>query len=114
MCEDIQTLLHTLFHSLNYKDRSKNLHGSRQCHTFSFIVYICSIVPYTSRRLRSGIKGLGRGGVYAIIYTMYSMKVTLWLRREQGYSSAQASTDRKAGRLSLPFYSIEFFSYTPL
>ena len=51
-------------------------------------------------------KGLGRGGVYAITYAMYSMKVILWLRREQGYLSFQASTDRKAGRLSLPFYSI--------
>ena len=48
---------------------------------------------------------LGRWGVYA----MYSMEVVLWLRREQVYSSAQASTDRKAGRLSLLFYSIEFF-----
>ena len=111
MCEDIQTLLHTLFHSLNYKDRSKNLHGSRQCHTFSFIVYICSIVPYTWSRLGGKLrrKGLGRGGVYAIIYAMYSMKVSLWFRREQGCLSAQARTDRKAGRLPLPFYSIEFF-----
>ena len=38
------------------------------------------------------------------------MKVTLRLRREQGYLSAQASTKRKVCRLSLPFYSIEFFS----
>ena len=52
---------------------------------------------------------LGRGGVYAIVYAVYSIGVGLWLRREQGYLSAQASTDRKAGRLSLPFYSIEFF-----
>ena len=40
---------------------------------------------------------------------MYSTKGTIWLRQKQGYLSAQASTDRKAGRLSLPFYSIEFF-----
>ena len=40
---------------------------------------------------------------------MYSIEVALWLRREQGYLSAQDSTDRKAGRFSLPFYSIEFF-----
>ena len=44
-----------------------------------------------------GPKGLGRGGVYA----MYSVQVTLWLRREQGYVPAQASTDKKAGRFSL-------------
>ena len=52
-----------------------------------------------------GPKGLGRGGIYA----MYSTKGTIWLRQKQGYLSAQASTDRKAGRFSLPFYSIEFF-----
>ena len=63
-----------------------------------------------------GPKGLGQVVVYAILYAMYSMKVTLWLRREVSYLSAQASTDRKTGRLSFPFYSIEFFgfSYTPL
>ena len=93
---------------LNYKDRSKNMLGSGRCNTLSFIVYICLIVTYSSRRFGGKLapKGrLGRGGVYA----MYSMKVTLWLRREQGYLSALASIDRKAGRLSLPFYSIEFF-----
>ena len=69
-------------------------------------MYICSLIPYSSRKFGdAGPKGLGRGEVYA----MYSMNVTLWLRQEQGYLSAQASTDRKAGRLSLPFYSIEFF-----
>ena len=69
--------------------------GSRRCHTLSFNVYICSIVLYSSRRFggKLGPKGLGRGGVYAILYAMYSMKVTLWLRREQGYLSAQASIE---------------------
>ena len=68
---------------------------------------ICSIVPYNSRfGGKLGPKGLGQGGVYA----MYSMKDTIWLRRGHGYLSAQASTDRKGGRLSLPFYSIEFFA----
>ena len=57
----------------------------------------------------AGIIEVGSRGINVIVYAMYSMKVTLWLRREQGYLSAQASTDRKAGRLSLPFYSIEFF-----
>ena len=65
----------------------------------------------SSRRFggKLGPKGVGSRGVYAILYAMYSMKVTPWLRREQGYSSAQASTDRKAGSFLLPFYSIELF-----
>ena len=102
-----------VFKPLNYKDRSKNMLGSRRCHTLSFIVYICSIVPYSLRRFgeKLGPKRLDRGGVYAIIYVMYSMKVTLSLQREQGYLSAQNSTDWKAGRLSLPFYCIEFFAH---
>ena len=79
-------------------------------------MYIWSIVPYSlmnSFRTRydnkqrfggkMGAKRLDRGGVHA----MYSIEVALWLRLEQGYSSAQASTDRKTGKLSLPFYSIE-------
>ena len=35
---------------LNYKDRSKNMLGTRRCHTLSLIVYISSIVPYSSKR----------------------------------------------------------------
>ena len=65
-------------------------------------MYICSIVPYSlmnscqtrydnKQRFggKLGPKGLCRGGVYA----MYSIEVALWLRREQGYLSAQASTE---------------------
>ena len=48
------------------------------------------------------------------IYVMYSTKVTLWLRREHGCLSTQASTDRKAGRFLLPFYSIKFFGINSL
>ena len=57
----------------------------------------------------AGTKGVGSRGVYAILYAMYSTKDTIWLRQDQGYLSAHASTDRKAGRFSLLFYSIEFF-----
>ena len=57
----------------------------------------------------AGTKGFGSRGSIRYLYAIYSMKANLWLRREQGYSSAQVSTDRKVGRLSLPFYSIEFF-----
>ena len=55
--------------------------------------------------LKLGPKGLGRSGVYAT----YSIGSDIWFRREQGYLSAQASTDRKPGRLSLPFYSMQLF-----
>ena len=58
----------------------------------------------------AGTKGVGSRGSIRYLYAMYSMKVNLLLRREQGYLSAQASTDRKAGRLSFPFYSFEFFA----
>ena len=54
-------------------------------------------------------KGVGSRGSIRILHAIYSMKVTLWLRREQGYLSAQASTDRKVGGLSLSFFSLEFF-----
>ena len=57
----------------------------------------------------AGTIRVGSRGSIRYLYAMYSMEVNLRLRREQGYLSAQASTDRKAGRLSLPFYSIEFF-----
>ena len=53
--------------------------------------------------------GWGEGD-YTLFIRYVLMKVNLWLRREQGYLSVHASRDRKAGRLSLPFYSIEFFA----
>jgi len=61
----------------------------------------------------AGTKGAGPWGSIRYLYAMYSMKVTRWLRREQDYSSAQASTDSKAGRMSLSYYSIEFFGVFP-
>ena len=99
---------------LNCKDRSQNHAGISSSMPYAEIH--CVHLLYSSVQLEKiwgklGPKGLGLGGVYAIIYAMYSMKVTLWLRREQGYLSSKVSTDRKAGRLSLPFYSIEFFGY---
>ena len=71
-------------------------------------MYICSIVPYSSKRLGGG--EAGNKGVRLEWTIRYYIRQVLWLRREHGYLSAQASTDRKAGRLSLPFYSIEFFA----
>ena len=58
-------------------------------------------------------RGWGEGSI-CYLYAMYLMKVNLLLRQEQGYFFAQASTDRKAGRLSLPFYSVEYFGNTPI
>ena len=48
----------------------------------------------------AGTKRVGSRGRIRYLYAMYSIKVSLWLRRELGYLSAQASTDSKAGRLS--------------
>ena len=67
-CKDVNNCLYSLSKPLNYKDRNNNLLGSRRCHTLTFIVYICSIAPYSSRRFwgNLGPKGLGRGGVCAM------------------------------------------------
>ena len=47
ICRDPAGVVERMIIPLNYKDRSKNMLESRRCHTQSFVVYTCSIAPYS-------------------------------------------------------------------
>ena len=60
---------------MNYKDRSNNMLGSMPYG--SFIVYICSIVPYSSRRFGGKLQPKGWvEGEYTPFYTLYTQRMS--------------------------------------